>query len=39
VLKAESPELRDSRLLLVDLVGRAIQQALALLGIRSVERM
>jgi len=39
VLKAESPELRDSRLLLVDLVGRVIQQALALLGIRSVERM
>ena len=39
VLKAESPELRDSRLLLVDLVGRVIQQALGLLGIRTVERM
>ena len=39
VLKAETPELRDSRLLLVDLVGRVIQQALDLLGIRTVERM
>ena len=39
VLKAETPELKDSRLLLVDLVGRVIQQALALLGIRTVERM
>jgi arginyl-tRNA synthetase len=39
VLKAPSPELRDSRLLLVDLVGRVIQQALDLLGIRVVERM
>ena len=39
VLKAPTPELRDSRLLLVDLVGRVIQQALALLGIRTVERM
>jgi arginyl-tRNA synthetase len=39
VLKAPTPELRDSRLLLVDLVGRVIQQALMLLGIRTVERM
>jgi len=39
VLKAETPELRDSRLLLVDLVGRVIKQALDLLGIRTVERM
>lgn len=39
VLKAETPELRDSRLLLVDLVGRVIQKALSLLGIRTVERM
>ncbi|VTT97333.1 arginyl-trna synthetase : Arginine--tRNA ligase OS=Singulisphaera acidiphila (strain ATCC BAA-1392 / DSM 18658 / VKM B-2454 / MOB10) GN=argS PE=3 SV=1: Arg_tRNA_synt_N: tRNA-synt_1d: DALR_1 [Gemmataceae bacterium] len=39
VLKAESPELKDSRLLLVDLVGRVIKQALDLLGIRTVERM
>ncbi|HYH66141.1 MAG TPA: DALR anticodon-binding domain-containing protein, partial [Urbifossiella sp.] len=39
VLKAPSPELRDSRLLLVDLVGRTIRRALDLLGIRVVERM
>ncbi|HEX4609858.1 MAG TPA: arginine--tRNA ligase [Urbifossiella sp.] len=39
VLKAPTPELRDSRLLLVDLVGRTIRQALDLLGIRVVERM
>jgi arginyl-tRNA synthetase len=39
VLKAVSPELKDSRLLLVDLVGRVIKQALDLLGIRVVERM
>lgn len=39
VLKAETPELRASRLLLVDLVGRTIKQALHLLGIRVVERM
>jgi arginyl-tRNA synthetase len=39
VIKAPTPELRDSRLLLVDLVGRVIKQALDLLGIRTVERM
>jgi arginyl-tRNA synthetase len=39
VLKAETAELKDSRLLLVDLVGRVIKQALDLLGIRTVERM
>jgi arginyl-tRNA synthetase len=40
VLKAETPpELRASRLLLVDVVGRTIKQALHLLGIRVVERM
>ena len=39
VLKAETPELKDSRLLLVDLVSRVIKQALDLLGIRVVERM
>ena len=39
VLTAESPELRDSRLLLVDLVGRTIRETLGLLGIRVVERM
>jgi len=39
VLKAETQELKNSRLLLVDLVGRVIKQALDLLGIRTVERM
>jgi arginyl-tRNA synthetase len=39
VLKAETPELRDSRLLLVDAVARTIQQSLELLGIRVIERM
>ncbi len=39
VLAAETPELRDSRLLLVDLTARVIRQGLDLLGIRTVERM
>jgi arginyl-tRNA synthetase len=39
VLKAPTPELRDSRLLLVDLCGRVIRVGLELLGIRTVERM
>ena len=39
VLKAETPELRDSRLLLCDLTARVIKQTLELLGIRTVERM
>lgn len=39
VLKAETPELRDSRLLLCDLTARVIQRCLDLLGIRTVERM
>mgnify|MGYP002780467688 CR=1 FL=1 len=39
VLTAETPELRDSRLLIVDLVSRVIRQTLDLLGIRTVERM
>jgi arginyl-tRNA synthetase len=39
VLKAETPELRESRLLLCDLTARVIQKGLALLGIRTVERM
>lgn len=39
VLKAETPELRDSRLLLCDLTARVIKQCLELLGIRTVERM
>lgn len=36
---ANPPEIQASRLLLVDLTGRIIQQALHLLGIRTVERM
>ncbi len=39
VLKAETPELRQSRLLLCDLTARVIQRNLQLLGIRTVERM
>jgi arginyl-tRNA synthetase len=39
VLKAETPELRHSRLLLCDLTARTIRLGLDLLGIRTVERM
>jgi arginyl-tRNA synthetase len=39
VLTAPSEELKQSRLLLVDLTGRVIRTALGLLGIRTVERM
>jgi arginyl-tRNA synthetase len=39
VLKAPTPALRQSRLLLCDLTARVIQQGLQLLGIRTVERM
>lgn len=39
VLIASSEELKQSRLLLVDLTARTIQTALGLLGIRTVERM
>jgi arginyl-tRNA synthetase len=39
VLKAETPALRQGRLLLCDLTARTIQQGLDLLGIRTVERM
>ena len=39
VLTAVTPELKASRLLLVDLTSRTIQQALNLLGIHTVERM
>jgi arginyl-tRNA synthetase len=39
VLKAESDELRTSRLLLCDLTARTIQRGLNLLGIETVERM
>jgi arginyl-tRNA synthetase len=39
VLKAPTPALRDSRLLLCDLTARVIRCGLGLLGIRTVERM
>ncbi len=39
VLKAETPALRQSRLMLCDLTARVIQRGLDLLGIRTVERM
>jgi arginyl-tRNA synthetase len=39
VLKAETPELRDSRLLLCDLTARTIAKGLELLGIDVVEQM
>ena len=39
VLKAESDELRTSRLVLCDLTARTIQRGLNLLGIETVERM
>jgi arginyl-tRNA synthetase len=39
VLKAPTPELRQSRLLLCDLTARVIRQGLELLGIRTAERM
>ncbi|MGE3808000.1 MAG: arginine--tRNA ligase [Gemmataceae bacterium] len=39
VLKAETPMLRESRLLLCDLTARVLEQALCLLGIQTVERM
>lgn len=39
VLKAPTPELRLSRLLLCDLTARVIQKGLHLLGIETVERM
>jgi len=39
VLKAETPPLQQSRLLLCDLTARVIQRGLGLLGIRTVERM
>jgi arginyl-tRNA synthetase len=39
VLKAETPMLRQSRLLLCDLTVRAIQTGLRLLGIKTVEQM
>ncbi len=39
VLKAETPELRQSRLVLCDLTARTIQKGLGLLGIDVVEKM
>jgi arginyl-tRNA synthetase len=39
VLRAETPELREGRLLLCELTARVIQLGLQLLGIRTVERM
>ena len=39
VLKAETAELKESRLFLCDLTARVIAQCLQLLGIRTVERM
>jgi arginyl-tRNA synthetase len=39
VLKAETPMLRESRLLLCDLTARVLQLCLSLLGIKTVERM
>ncbi|MFW6170646.1 MAG: arginine--tRNA ligase [Planctomycetota bacterium] len=39
VLKAETEQLRDSRLLLCDLTGRTIKQGLSLLGIGVVDKM
>jgi arginyl-tRNA synthetase len=39
VLRAETPQLRDSRLLLCDLTARVIQHGLGLLGIKTLERM
>ena len=39
VLKAESEELRQSRLLLCDLTARVIRKGLELLGIEVVEKM
>ena len=39
VLKAATPEIRESRLLLCDLTARVLKQCLGLLGIHTVERM
>jgi arginyl-tRNA synthetase len=39
VLRAQTPELRQSRLLLCDVTARVIQRGLDLLGIQTLERM
>jgi arginyl-tRNA synthetase len=39
VLKAETPELRDARLYLVEMTGKVLATGLALLGIEVMDRM
>ena len=39
VLKVEAPDVRESRLLLCDMVGRTMKHGLSLLGIETVDRM
>ena len=39
VLKAETPELRDARLYLVEMTGKVLATGLALLGIEVTDRM
>ena len=39
VLRAETPDLRQSRLALCDLTARTIRQGLSLLGIEVVDKM
>ena len=39
VLKAETPELRDARLYLVEMAGKVLATGLALLGIEVTDRM
>ena len=39
VLKAENEDVKNSRLLLCDIVGRTMKQGLNLLGIQTVDRM
>ena len=39
VLKADSPALRSSRLLLCDLTARTLRKGLELLGIRTIDQM
>ncbi len=39
VMKAETQELKENRLFLVDLTARTLQQGMALLGIRTPERL
>ncbi len=39
MLKAESDDLKNSRLLLCDLIARTLDCGLSLLGIKTVDRM